>query len=342
MDSVGAVGADDDRLLDVGGPRRAGDEEYRARRLAHLARAGARRTPPSCRRCARVRTTQTCVSGSSAVTFGVAGDDSSSTVPVSAMAQKQPVSPVASSPGGRAVVERDARPRPVEARELAPADDAALEPDGGEIARHLGGNVRAPTPRSRASCPAGRIPCGTARAGPAHARTRGCGPTSWRAIASRTSAISASVGSAPGAPLRLADPREDVFPSAHARRRVIALRSPYNSRNVFPAGAGMSRPFVQPSMPGRRVDAAFAPAQPVRDARPDPRAAARRARAARPRSSRARSPARSGHGRSLRSNCCSRSLRMRSGSGIFTGQATAHSPQKVAALGRSPAFSRPT
>jgi len=51
---------------------------------------------------------------------------------------------------------------------------------------------------------------------------------------------------------------------------------------------------------------------------------------------------RSAKGRSRPSNCISRSFLIRSGSGIFTGQTTWHSPQNVDALGRSPAFSMPT
>ena len=53
-------------------------------------------------------------------------------------------------------------------------------------------------------------------------------------------------------------------------------------------------------------------------------------------------PARSYHGRSRRSNSCSRSLRCRSGSGIFTGHTTPHWLHIVDACGRSSAFSRPT
>ena len=130
MDSVGAVGADDDRLLDVGGPGRAGDEEYRARRLADLARRSAKDSSiVSTTRGAR--TTQTCVSGSSAVTFGVDGEESSSVVPVSAMAQKHPVSPVLSSPvAGRSskATPAPAQSRPANSRQPATRRSSPSEP----------------------------------------------------------------------------------------------------------------------------------------------------------------------------------------------------------------------
>src|SRR5687768_14655567 len=55
-----------------------------------------------------------------------------------------------------------------------------------------------------------------------------------------------------------------------------------------------------------------------------------------------RSPARSPHDGSPRSNDFSRSLRWRSGSGIFTGHTTPHWLHIVDAAGRSFAFSSPT
>ena len=63
---------------------------------------------------------QTCVSGRRAVTFGVDGDESSSVVPVSAMAQKHPVSPVLSSPvAGRS---SKAMPAPAQSRPANPRE----------------------------------------------------------------------------------------------------------------------------------------------------------------------------------------------------------------------------
>lgn len=115
------VGAEDNGLFDIAGPRRAGNEIDGTRDFAPL---GSRAKASSIVATMRVVSTNAmCVSGSRLTVAGESGPESSISVPVSATAQKQAVTPTRSTSSVRHGRHRARRCRPLQAGNIRRHDN---------------------------------------------------------------------------------------------------------------------------------------------------------------------------------------------------------------------------